>query len=54
MTPAHVKAIFILLTKFYYLYTAVQYQKISVHSDFEEIWQYIDNNPLQWVLDKKV
>ena len=22
--------------------------------DFEEIWQYIDNNPLQWVLDGKV
>ena len=23
------------------------------YSDFEEIWQYIDNNPLQWVLDGK-
>ena len=26
---------------------------IRNHSDFEEIWQYIDNNPLQWVLDGK-
>ena len=21
--------------------------------DFEETWKYIDNNPLQWVLDGK-
>ena len=26
---------------------------IRNHFDFEEIWQYIDNNPLQWVLDGK-
>ena len=26
---------------------------IRNRSDFEEIWQYIDNNPLQWVLDGK-
>ena len=22
-------------------------------SDFEETWKYIDNNPVQWVLDGK-
>ena len=26
---------------------------IRDHHDFEETWKYIDNNPLQWVLDGK-
>ena len=26
---------------------------IRNRQDYEEIWQYIDNNPLQWILDGK-
>ena len=26
---------------------------IRSQQDYEEIWQYIDNNPLQWLLDKE-
>ena len=26
---------------------------IRSQQDFEEIWRYIDNNPLQWLLDKQ-